>query len=256
MMTGPTRISPITFRGLQAARASDFVFDLQIVSESLDTLDIFEPVDLTERMCSCPVCRGKALMALSEIATTPETADEDGYVVPDVQVGATGIVMPGRAQLARWFKVPVLPKFNRSKYHQKAKLEAKHHGMFTFFSGFSFLTVFFPPCPQTLVVAAAASGITSWRSYTVMKKAARKEDSEIKLEMDVRMQAFKARSTAWQKLYYCTGCGMVHDREGKRSLPWYSMLQLVHYPEQEFESRASAPPLAETEDLEAAAWVA
>jgi hypothetical protein len=27
---------------------------------------------------------------------------------------------------------------------------------------------------------------------------------------------------------------MVHDREGKRSLPWYSMLQLVHYPEQEF----------------------
>jgi hypothetical protein len=32
---------------------------------------------------------------------------------------------------------------------------------------------------------------------------------------------------------------MVHDQEGKRSLPWYSMLQLVHYPEQEFEAIAS-----------------
>ncbi len=249
MMAGATKNSPITFKGLQSARTSDSIFDLQIARNAHDAVGIFETEDASGRMCSCPVCRSKSLLTLTEIAETPkpESLDEDGYLVPDVQVGATGIVMPDRNQLARWFKVPTVPKFSRSKYHQKAQLEAKHHGIFTFFSTFSFQTVFFTPCPSTILISMATAAFASYRSYSLLKKVATHEDKGIKLEMTVRNQAYKARNTAWEKLYYCSGCGMVHDRDGRRSLPWYSMLQLVHYPEQEFATIAA--PM-ETETLE------
>lgn len=251
-MAGTSKSSPITFRGLQAARTSDSIFDLLIGGriDPLETLDVFEPVDASGRMCTCPVCRGSSLLTLAEIAQTPDTADEDGYVVPDVQVGATGIVMPGRHQLARWFKVPIVPKFSRSKYHQKATLEAKHHGIFTFFSTLSFETVFFPLCPVTMFLSVLFAVIAAYRSFSILKKTALREDKEIKLEMTVRMHAYKARNSAWHKLFYCAGCGMVHDREGKRSLPWYSMLQLVHYPEQEFEVIAAPVADAVVEPVE------
>ena len=239
MMAGTSKNSPVTFRGLQSARSSDSIFDLEIESSPLDSVEVFAAADSSGRMCTCPVCRSKLLSTLSEIADTPEPEDEDGYVIPDVQVGATGIVMPGRDQLARWFKVPVVPKFSRSKYHHKAETEAKHHGVFTFFSTFSFQTVFFTPCPSTLLAALAFAGVAAYRSFSALKKVAKREDQGIKLEMTVRIHAYKARNSAWERLYYCAGCGMVHDREGKRSLPWYSMLQLVHYPEQEFEAIAS-----------------
>lgn len=251
MMAGTTRNSPITFRGLQSARSTDSILDLQFVRNPLDSLEVFEAEDASGRMCTCPVCRSKSLLALSEIAQTPDAEDEDGYVVPDVQIGATGIVMPGRNQLARWFKVPVVPKFSRSKYHQKATIEAKHHGIFTFFSSFSFQTVFFTPCPSTLLIAMAIAGVAAYRTFTLLKKVANKEDQGIKLEMTVRVHAYKARNSAWERLYYCSGCGMVHDREGRRSLPWYSMLQLVHYPEQEFEAIA-APSDTEVVNIESA----
>jgi len=190
-------------------------------------------------MCMCPVCRSSSLLTLSELAHSPEPEDEDGFVTPDVKIGATGIVMPGRAQLARWFKVPVVPQLKPSKLHSKAKKEGKSHGVFTFFSAFSFQSVFFTPCPSTILIAFAAAIFAGYRSFSTVKKVALKEDDGIKLELTVRVHAYKSRTTAWDKLYYCSGCGMVHDREGKRSLPWYSMLQLVHYPEQEFETVAT-----------------
>ena len=257
MMAGATKNSPLTFRGLQSARTADSEFDLQgsgsLLSDlkefdakessrffdSHDISRVFEFSDSSGRMCTCPVCRSDSLITLSELGQTPSGADEDGYVVPDVQIGATGIVMPGRSQLVRWFKVPVVPKLSESKLHAKATKEGKHHGMFTFFSTFSFETVFFTPCPSTILLAMAMAVGAGYRSFTTLKKAARIEDKAIGLELKVRVHAYKARNTAWEKLFYCSGCGMVHDRDGKRSLPWYSMLQLVHYPEQEFAEIAS-----------------
>lgn len=257
MMTGATKNSPLTFRGLQSARTSDSPFDLDGIGnpleglkgyESKDSYRLFEPqdtskvfdvADSTGRMCTCPVCRSSSLITLSELGSTPTTEDEDGYVVPDVKIGATGIVIPGRNQLVRWFKVPVVPKLAKSRLHAKATAEGKHHGLFTFFSMFSFETVFFTPCPSTLVLALLMALGAGYRSYSTLKKAALTEDGAIKLELNVRVHAYKSRNSAWEKLFYCSGCGMVHDREGKRSLPWYSMLQLVHYPEQEFEEIAS-----------------
>jgi hypothetical protein len=239
MMAGTSKSSPISFKGLQSARSPDSIFDLPFEREPLDAIEIFDRIDATGRMCTCPVCRSTNLSTLSEIAETPDSEDEDGYVVPDVQVGATGIVMPGRDQLARWFKVPVVPKFRKSKYHLKAANEAKHHGIFTFFSMFSFETVFFTPCPSTMLFALIVSCVAAYRSFSLLKVKAHDEDKGIKLELNVRMHAYKARNSAWDRLYYCGGCGMVHDREGKRSLPWYSMLQLVHYPEREFEAIAT-----------------
>jgi hypothetical protein len=235
MMAGTARISPLNFKGHQSARASDFIFDSQLEGTSLDGMEVFNKADSSGRMCTCPVCRSKSISTLSEIAQTQVSEDEEGYVVPDIQVGATGIVMPGRDQLARWFKVPVVPKFKKSKYHQKAASEAKQHGTFTFFSTFSFQTVFFTPCPSTLLFALLVAGVASFRSFSTIKKHAVKEDLGINQELTVRVRAYQARNSAWERLYYCAGCGMVHDREGKRSLPWYSMLQLVHYPEREFE---------------------
>jgi hypothetical protein len=257
MMAGATKNSPITFRGLQSARTSDSILDLpgsgnpldglkdfesqenNLLFESQDLSKVFEVADSTGRMCTCPVCRSSALITLSELGQTPTSEDEDGYVVPDVQIGATGIVLPGRNQLVRWFKVPVVPRLAKSKLHAKATSEGKHHGIFTFFSSFSFQTVFFTPCPSTVLVALGIACVAGYRSYSTLKKAALHEDGAIKLEMNVRVHAYKSRNTAWEKLFYCSGCGMVHDRDGKRSLPWYSMLQLVHYPEQEFEEIAS-----------------
>ena len=263
-MAGATKNSPITFRGLQSARTSDSPFEVEEetnpflglrqegLDENVGTFDQFDSTrsfdlaDATGRMCTCPVCRNSNLLTLSELGSTPSSEDEDGYVVPDVQIGATGIVMPGRNQLVRWFKTPVVPKMSRSKLHLKAKTEAKHHGFFAFFSTFSFETVFFTPCPSTILLAMATAGAAGYRTYSHLKKAANTEDKAIKLELNVRVHAVSARSVAWEKLFYCTGCGMVHDREGKRSLPWYSMLQLVHYPEQEFE--AVATPAQPVED--------
>lgn len=256
MMTGATKNSPLTFRGLQSARTSDAPFDLDGIGNPLDGLkeytsreplrlfepqestNVFEAEDSAGRMCTCPVCRSESLITLSELGQTPLDADEDGYVVPDVKIGATGIVIPGHSQLVRWFKVPVVPKLAKSRLHAKATQEGKHHGIFTFFSAFSFETVFFTPCPSTLILALLMAIGAGYRSYSTLEKAATKEDGEIKLELNVRVHAYKARNHAWEKLFYCSGCGMVHDREGKRSLPWYSMLQLVHYPEQEFEEIA------------------
>ncbi len=253
MMTGATKNSPITFRGLQSARTSESPLELQdggsafeglkdfssreslSIFESDDISGMFDSADAAGRMCTCPVCRSEQLITLSELGSTPSSEDEDGYVVPDVKVGATGIVIPGRAQLVRWFKVPVVPKMSRSKLHEKAKTEGKHHGIFTFLSAFSFQTVFFTPCPSTLLASVLAAGGAGYRTYKSLKKAALTEDQAIGLELTVRVHAYKARNTAWDRLFYCAGCGMVHDREGKKSLPWYSMLQLVHYPEQEFE---------------------
>lgn len=249
MMAGATKGSPISFKGLQSARSSDSIFDIQFEGNILDATGIFEAADPSGRMCTCPVCRSKSLSTLSEIAQTPDSEDEDGYVIPDVQVGATGIVMPGRDQLARWFKVPVVPKFKQSRFHSKATSEAKHHGVFTFFSVFSFQTVFFTPCPSTILLSFLVAGVAAYRSFSLIKKFAVEEDKGIKLELTVRLHAYKARNSAWERLYYCAGCGMVHDQEGKRSLPWYSMLQLVHYPEQEFEAIAtpSDPEVVELE---------
>ena len=48
---------------------------------------------------------------------------------------------------------------------------------------------------------------------------------------------------------------MVHDRDGKRSLPWYSMLQLVHYPEQEFQSIEFPESLHRNEAANLDTWV-
>lgn len=239
MMAGVTKNSPIPLRGLDSPLLPESIFDLHIERPRLDRLEIFEVVDPSGRMCSCPICRSSSVVPLSELAQIPESEDEDGYVIPDVQIGATGIVMPGREQLARWFRVPVVPKQYKSRLHAKARIEAKHHSIFTFLSTFSFQTVFFSPCLLTLASAFGVGIIAGYRSYITLEKAANNEDQGIKLEMTVRQHAFQSRTSAWERLYYCAGCGMVHDREGKRSLPWYSMLQLVHYPEQEFQTIAT-----------------
>jgi hypothetical protein len=260
MMTGATKNSPITFRGLQSARTSESPLELQegggafeglkefadrerlSIFDTDDISGMFDSSDAAGRMCTCPVCKSEQLITLSELGKTPSFEDEDGYVVPDVKIGATGIVIPGRAQLVRWFKVPVVPKMSKSKLHEKAKVEGKHHSMFTFLSAFSFQTVFFTPCPSTILSSILAAGGAGYRTYKSLKKAALTEDQAIGLELKVRVHAYKARNTAWDRLFYCAGCGMVHDREGKKSLPWYAMLQLVHYPEQEFEVIASKTP--------------
>jgi len=249
MMAGTTKSSPVSFRRLQSGRSSESIFDLSIERVAFDSLEVFTAIDSSGRMCTCPVCRSKSLTTLSEIAETPILDDGEGHVIPDVKIGATGIVMPGRHQLARWFKVPVVPTFTRSKYHGKAEQEAKHHGVFTFFSTFSFQTVFFTPCPSTILIAIGVAAVAAVRSFSLIKKVAVNEDKGIKLELNARVHAYKARNSAWERLYYCGGCGMVHDREGRRSLPWYSMLQLVHYPEQEFEILASTfePEIVEIE---------
>src|SRR5271169_1839970 len=57
MMAGTTRSSPISFKGLQSARRPDSVFDLQIERNAFDSVEVFETIDATGRMCTCPVCR-------------------------------------------------------------------------------------------------------------------------------------------------------------------------------------------------------
>ncbi len=202
----------------------------------------FSTDDLSMKMSSCPVCSGRSLMTLADLGAVPVPGPEDDEIVPNIGIGMTGIVLPDPRQLARWFKVPVPPKFTRSRLHLRAKRDGKQHGTFTFFSTISFETVFFTPNIFTMCVAFTASMIAGVRSWSSVNKLACEEDRGIALELTVRKQAFRARNGAWDRLYYCTECGMVHDRQGKRSLPWYSMLQLVHYPEQEFQSMESQAP--------------
>jgi hypothetical protein len=201
----------------------------------------YEPVTLAAwgdsvgAIRSCPVCSKPKLKTLSQLGllTLPDTDEERLH---DIRIGASGIVLPDEAQLARWFKVPVPPAFIKSKHHAQAGKEGKLHATFTFLSMLSFISVFFTPNLVTISTAALAGLISGFRSWSSVKKLAWEEDKGIALELTVRKQAFRARNAAWEKLYYCSGCGMVHDRQGKRSLPWYSMLQLVHYPEQEFQT--------------------
>ena len=172
----------------------------------------------------CPICKCQDLLTLRELGSIPVPSAEDDEIIPEIRIGATGIVMPDRIQLARWFKVPVPPRFKRSKLHASAIRDGRQHATFTFFSTFSFETVFFTPNLITLSVALAASMLSGLRSWSRLKKLACEEDRGIALELTVRKHAYQARNTAWEKLNYCSGCGMVHDRDGKRSLPWYSML--------------------------------
>ncbi|MDR3689671.1 MAG: hypothetical protein P4L46_09865 [Fimbriimonas sp.] len=181
----------------------------------------------------CPICESTDLVSLSELAAvlTLDPADDR---IPDVRIGRTGIVLPDGVQLARWFRVPIPPKFKRSKFHKKANRDGRQHAIVTFASTFSFETVFFTPNLITVLIAVAAGIGAGWRSWSLIKRSALEEDCAIASELNVRKHAYRSRCAAWKRLYYCSDCGMVHDHAGKRSLPWYSMLQLVHYPEQEF----------------------
>jgi len=203
--------------------------------QRLDSRVYLQMDDLSEPMCVCPVCTGSELHTLSALGSTRVPGPEEDELVPNIAIGATGIVLPDPGQLARWFRVPIPPKFKKSRLHAKALQEGKQHGIFTFFSTFSFVTVFFTPNRFSIGLSLLASVGTGLRSWFSIKRLAYEEDRGIALELTVRKHAYKARIAAWERLYYCNGCGLVHDRVGRRSLPWYSMLQLVHYPEQEFQ---------------------
>jgi len=234
MMAGTSRQGDVFMDGPGSTNLLDYLTERKKEANRFDFPVYLDSDDSWRAICSCPICLGEKLMTLSELGALPHPDSKDYELIPDIRIGATGIVLPDRIQLARWFKVPIPPKFTKSKFHSKAKRDGKQHATLTFFSTISFESVFFTPNLTTITLAllvAFASGFKSWSS---LKKLAREEDRAIALELTVRKHAFRARNAAWEKLYYCSGCGMVHDREGKRSLPWYSMLQLVHYPEQEF----------------------
>jgi len=234
-MAGTSQFEPST---IEVQVSESIIESIKEIDKGVDRFDPPTPFDafqLIESGAACPICGGAHLDTLADLANALNGIDQDELeIVPEVRIGATGIVLPDKLQLARWFKVPIPPKFKKSRLHKKAEKDGKHLGVFTFLSTISFETVFFNPTIFTMGIAAVLAVTAAFRGWLSIHKLALEEDKGIALELTVRKRAFRARNDAWQTLYYCSDCGMVHDREGRRSLPWYSMLQFVHYPEQEF----------------------
>ncbi len=183
-------------------------------------------VDSDEK-CACPVCRGKAILALSELAEIPGSVIGHSSEPTNLHVGATGMVVPDIFQLARWFRVPVPPKFNVSKLHDRARRDSAVSGVVTAISTFALQTLFFAPSMATVFIAAVTGSMVGAATFSLVKRAAIAEDIQTDLDASIRTPASNPKIAGCDKLFYCPGCGMVHDRETRRAVPWYSMLQLL-----------------------------
>jgi len=248
VMAGTSRLCGLALRAPISIDLLKFVDDV----ERDETLFGDPELQVWDRPISsarvCPICRDESVMSLTEVSLTMEVGSFDWEDLKKVRIGATGIVLPSQTQMRHWFKAPIEPSSIKSKRHRDAAQDGKHHAAFTFFASLSFVTVFFSPNLITLLPAAIAALASGYRSWLLGHKLALEEDKAIAVEHAVRRQAFAARSKAWDNLTYCSGCGMVHDRKGKRSVPWYSMLHLVAYPEPEtrpLDDRFRVPEVAE-----------
>jgi hypothetical protein len=183
-------------------------------------------VDADER-CACPVCRGKAILALSELAEIPGSGIGHSLEPANLHVGVTGMVVPAIFQLARWFRVPLPPKYSVSKLHGRAHRDGLVSGAITAIATFGLQALFFSPSIATISIALFVGLLVGAATHSLVKRAAIADDIRTDLEASTRTATDGPKIAGCDKLFYCPGCGMVHDRETSRALPWYSMHQLL-----------------------------